>query len=96
MAFYGSTPGYRQVLDLHGRSALFEQLHELSRSNGWARMPELIDDDTLRLFVAYGETPQALAADVRARSTGVDRVALHAGEAVGPQTWAGVVRELSA
>ena len=96
VAFYGSTPGYRQVLDLHGRSDLFEELHALSRSGGWDRMPGLVDDDTLRTFVAYGETPEALAQDLRARTTGVDRLALHAGDAATPDTWAGVVAALRA
>lgn len=94
VAFYGSTPGYRHVLELHGLGTLFERLHALSRTGGWDEMAALVDDDTLRLFVAYGETPGALAQDIRARTAGADRVALHAGEAVSPPMWAGVVAAL--
>ena len=77
IAFYGSTPGYRHVLDHHGLGGLFDALHAASREGRWAEMPGLIDDDVLALFVARGDTPDALAAAVRARIDGVaDRVAL--------------------
>jgi probable F420-dependent oxidoreductase len=62
IAFYASTPGYRQVLDLHGWTATFERLHHLSRTGGWAEMPGEISDEQLDAFAAYAETPQALAA----------------------------------
>ena len=57
VAFYGSTPGYRHVLALHGLDDLFGELHELSRTGGWDRMSALVDDDTLRTFAAYAESP---------------------------------------
>ena len=58
VAFYGSTPGYRHVLALHGLDDLFGELHELSRTGGWDRMSALVDDDTLRTFAAYAESPE--------------------------------------
>ena len=77
VAFYGSTPGYRHVLDQHGLGALHEALHALSRSGGWAEMPELVDDDVLALFAVRGEDPVEVAAAVRERTEGVaDRVGL--------------------
>ncbi len=77
VAFYGSTPGYRHVLDHHGLSTLFEALHERSRSGRWDEMPGLVDDDVLGLFVVRGEHPAGIAAAVRERVRGVaDRVAL--------------------
>ncbi|WP_259313103.1 TIGR03617 family F420-dependent LLM class oxidoreductase [Capillimicrobium parvum] len=91
IAFYGSTPGYRQVLDLHGWSGLFEELHALSRSDGWGRMPGLVTDEQLTTFAAYGETPQALAEDLGPRTRGVDRVALTAGEGADLESWAPLV-----
>lgn len=94
VAFYGSTPGYRHVLDLHGRGDLFEALHARSREGTWDGMAELVDDETLRLFVAYGETPAELADDLRARSANVDRLALHAGRSATPSTWAPAIAEL--
>ena len=77
VAFYGSTPGYRHVLDHHGLGDLFEALHAASRAGDWATMPALVDDDVLGLFVTRGADPESLAAAVRARLDGVaDRVAL--------------------
>ncbi|WP_372789473.1 TIGR03617 family F420-dependent LLM class oxidoreductase [Paraconexibacter sp.] len=80
VAFYGSTPGYRHVLDHHGLETLFEALHARSRDGRWAEMPALIDDDVLGLFAVRGEDPAALAADIAGRLGGLaDRVSL-AGE----------------
>ena len=77
VAFYGSTPGYRHVLDHHGLGALFEALHERSRAGDWAAMPALVDDEVLALFVARADEPVALAAAVRERVGGLaDRVCM--------------------
>jgi len=77
VAFYGSTPGYRHVLDHHGLGTLFDALHERSRSGGWAEMPALVEDDVLALFAVRGGDPAAVAAAVRDRVGGVaDRVGL--------------------
>ena len=94
VAFYGSTPGYRHVLALHGLDDLFGELHELSRTGGWDRMSALVDDDTLRTFAAYAESPEELAADLRRRTDGVDRVALHSGAEAAPESWSDIVRAL--
>lgn len=77
VAFYGSTPGYRHVLDHHGLGAIHDALHRLSRSGGWAEMPAVVDDDVLALFAVRGEDPIATADAVRERVRGVaDRVGL--------------------
>jgi probable F420-dependent oxidoreductase len=77
VAFYGSTPGYRDVLDHHGLGSLHEALHALSRSGGWSEMPGLIDDDVLALFAVRGRDPVAVADAVRRRVEGIaDRVGL--------------------
>ena len=96
VAFYGSTPGYRHVLDHHGLGALFEALHERSRAGDWAALPGLVDDDVLALFVARGEDPRALAAAVRERVGGLaDRVCLVA-EGAEPAALAPVAAALAA
>ncbi len=77
VAFYGSTPGYRHVLDHHGLGSLHEDLHRLSRSGGWEEMAALIDDQVLELFAVRGTDPVAVAQAVRHRVEGVaDRVGL--------------------
>lgn len=98
VAFYGSTPGYRHVLDHHGLGslfALFEALHARSRAGAWAEMPALVDDDVLGLFCARADDPAALAAEVRARVGGLaDRVALVA-EGAPPEALAPVAAALA-
>jgi probable F420-dependent oxidoreductase len=74
IAFYGSTPAYAKVLELHGWSDLHTELHRLSREGRWDAMGELIDDDVLRAFAVAA--PLAEVADALvARCDGViDRV----------------------
>jgi len=54
IAFYGSTPAYRGVLDLHGWGALHEELHAASRRGEWERMADLVDDEVLAAFAVVG------------------------------------------
>ncbi|MET9231502.1 TIGR03617 family F420-dependent LLM class oxidoreductase [Lentzea sp. NPDC003310] len=61
IAFYGSTPAYRPVLDLHGWGALHEELHRMSRRQQWAEMSELITDEVLAQFCVLG-TPETVTA----------------------------------
>ncbi|TWP51396.1 TIGR03617 family F420-dependent LLM class oxidoreductase [Lentzea tibetensis] len=71
IAFYGSTPSYRKVLDLHGWGALHEELHRMSRRQLWAEMTELISDDVLRAFAVVGSPDEVVA---RLRERRIDRV----------------------
>ena len=47
LAFYGSTPAYRGVLNLHGWGNIQSELNTLSRRGQWAAMGSLITDDVL-------------------------------------------------
>ena len=74
IAFYGSTPAYRNVLDLHGWGDLHTELHRLSRQGDWEAMGALIDDDVLATFAVVAPVDEVAAA-VHARCDGVvDRV----------------------
>lgn len=66
IAFYGSTPAYRPVLELHGWADLGQQLNLLSRRQEWAQMGELINDDVLDAFAVSGN-PVEVAAGIRQR-----------------------------
>ncbi|HET8994947.1 MAG TPA: TIGR03617 family F420-dependent LLM class oxidoreductase [Rhodococcus sp. (in: high G+C Gram-positive bacteria)] len=62
IAFYGSTPAYRPVLDLHGLGDLGDELNRLSKTaddGKWATMADLIDDGILALFAAEGAPAEA-------------------------------------
>ena len=54
IAFYGSTPGYRPVLDLHGWGDL-QELNRLSKAGEWVDMGALIDDDLLATFAIVAD-----------------------------------------
>ena len=66
LAFYGSTPAYRPVLDIHGWADLQPELHTLSKQGRWAEMGGLITDEMLHTIAACG-TPAQIAAHVRER-----------------------------
>ncbi len=69
VAFYGSTPAYRPVLEEHGWGELGDALHELSVTRDpdrWARMTELVPDEVLEEF-AVVSTPEELPAALAAR-----------------------------
>lgn len=66
IAFYGSTPAYRPVLECHGWEGLQPKLNQLSKNNGWERMPELISDEMLETFAVVGE-PRQVATEIRRR-----------------------------
>jgi probable F420-dependent oxidoreductase len=94
LAFYGSTPAYRQTLDVHGWGALHEELNRLSKAGRWDDMTGLIDDEILRTIAVVGPR-HAIAAALRERLAGVaDAVSLTHNRAPDPELWAEVVDEL--
>jgi probable F420-dependent oxidoreductase len=66
IAFYGSTPAYKGVLELHGWGGLQEELNALSKQGKWVEMGGLIDDEILTTFAVVGE-PEAIAPELHAR-----------------------------
>ena len=66
IAFYGSTPAYRAVLDLHGWGGLQDELNGLSKQGRWADMGDLIDDEILNTFAVVAE-PEAVAPELQRR-----------------------------
>ncbi len=78
LAFYGSTPAYRPVLDLHGWGDLQAELHGRSRRGEWEAMGELIDDEVLNAFAVVAPA-ERLAEAVLERWGGlVDRFSFYA------------------
>ncbi|MGH0033663.1 MAG: LLM class F420-dependent oxidoreductase [Myxococcota bacterium] len=74
IAFYGSTPAYRGVLELHGWGELQTELNQLSKRGEWIAMGDRIGDDVLEEFAVVAE-PAKVAQEIKARFGGlVDRV----------------------
>ncbi|MSP41770.1 MAG: TIGR03617 family F420-dependent LLM class oxidoreductase [Alphaproteobacteria bacterium] len=95
IAFYGSTPAYRGVLDMHGWSTLQPQLNLMSKQGKWVEMGDLIDDEMLDIFAVVGE-PYEIVPMLKSRYSGlVDRFSLSFGF-VPPEKRPALIRELAA
>ncbi len=91
IAFYGSTPAYRPVLELHGWGDLQPELNTLSKRGEWEKMGELINDDILNTFAVVAPLDQ-VAAEVRNRFENiVDRFSFYAPYKANPEMWKGVL-----
>ncbi len=78
LAFYGSTPAYKPVLELHGWGDLQVELNRLSKQGQWDAMADLIYDDVVDAFAVVAE-PADVAAKVLARFGDiVDRFSFYA------------------
>jgi len=91
IAFYGSTPAYRPVLELHGWGDLQSELNTLSKRGEWVKMGELIDDDVLDAFAIVGPIG-TIAAQVKARyGDVVDRFSFYAPYKMDSGEWKAVL-----
>ena len=76
IALYGSTPGYRRVLDAHGWGDLQGELNTLLKQDRHGDMRSLISDDIVEAFVVQG-TPGEIPAKITARFGDIaDRISL--------------------
>ena len=94
IAFYGSTPAYRGVLDRHGWGDLHERLNAMSRGQAWAEMADAIGDDVLDTFAVSGDAA-AVAAGLQTRFGDiVDRISLYTPYPADPAQLAAVAAAL--
>jgi probable F420-dependent oxidoreductase len=73
LAFYGSTPAYRPVLEVEGWGDVQPELNALSKRGGWAEMAGLITDEMVDTLAVHG-TPDQVAAEVVHRFGDCDRI----------------------
>jgi probable F420-dependent oxidoreductase len=96
IAFYGSTPAYKGVLDAHGWGGLQEELNALSKQGKWVEMGDLIDDEILNTFAVVGE-PERIAPELSTRYGDViHRISFYAPYRSDPERWQGVMDALKA
>ncbi len=74
LAFYGSTPAYRPVLEVEGWADLQPELNRLSKTGDVAAMSALVDDTVLDTLAVAG-TPEQCAAELHRRFGEVPGVA---------------------
>ena len=95
IAFYGSTPAYRGVLEAHGWGALQDDLNKLSKQGAWEDMGNLIDDEILNTFAVVG-TPEEVAPELLRRYGDViARISFYAPYKSDPERWSGVLQALT-
>jgi probable F420-dependent oxidoreductase len=94
IAFYGSTPAYRPVLDMHGWGDAQGELNRLSKEGRWAEMGAVIDDEMLTSFAVVAE-PGRVAEGILDRYGDVaDRVSFYAPYRTEPELWSDVIARL--
>jgi len=94
IAFYGSTPAYKGVLELHGWNGLHEELNALSKKGGWVEMGNLITDDILNTFAVVGEPEQVAPELLRRYGDVVGRISFYAPYRSNPDRWRQVMADL--
>jgi probable F420-dependent oxidoreductase len=96
IAFYGSTPAYRPVLELHGWGDLQDELNLMSKEGRWKEMGDAIDDEVLDAFAVVG-TPDAVVAGLRERWGGqLTRLSFYAPYEIPPDDLTELVAALKA
>ncbi|MFL6207199.1 MAG: LLM class F420-dependent oxidoreductase [Acidimicrobiales bacterium] len=96
IAFYGSTPAYRPVLELHGWGGLQDDLNKMSKEGKWQEMGELITDEILHTFAVVAE-PEKLASGLSERYGDiVQRLSFYAPYKSDPDRWRSVMEQLKA
>jgi len=75
IAFYGSTPAYKPVLDSIEMGELQPELNAMSKQGRWEAMGELIDDKTLNAISVQGDARE-VARQIKSRYSHIaDRTA---------------------
>ena len=96
VGFYGSTPAYWPVLELHGHGDLGRKLNEMSKRGEWDEMTMAVPEEVVHLFAAVGDY-SVIASEIEARFGGLsDAVSARiAPFAVGEANWpAGLIQDV--
>jgi len=76
VSFYGSTPAYKGVFELHGWYDLQPKLNRLSKEGKWEEMAESLPEDVVDAFVISG-TPEQVVDKLKETFAGkIDRSSL--------------------
>lgn len=95
LAFYGSTPAYKPVLDSIGAGELQPELNAMSKQGRWTEMGSLFTDDVMNAFAIVAE-PQDIANQIKSRFGDViDRTSAAYGN-LSSEDRAQIVEELTA
>ena len=93
IGFYGSTPAYRAVLDVHGWGALQTQLSDLARNGEWDAMAHLIGDDVLDAFSIVAPLGEVAGRVCERFGDLIDRFSLYQIHSLGDEAARDILRE---
>jgi probable F420-dependent oxidoreductase len=92
IAFYGSTPAYRGVLELHGWGDLQTELNAASKRGEWEAMGKLITDEILETFAVVAEPEEIPQRLLERYGDLVDRLSFYAPYQSDPDRWSRVLQ----
>lgn len=96
LAFYGSTPAYFPVLELHGWGDIGPKLNQMSKQGRWDEMADLFTPEMVDAFAVKG-WPDEIPGLIAARCKGlIDRVTLYAPYRSDPSLWPAIVAGIRA
>ncbi len=95
IAFYGSTPAYKPVLDSIGAGELQGELNAMSKQGRWEEMGGLIDESILKEFAVVGE-PSTIAGQIIDRYGDIIDRTSAAYAHIGKEDRANIISELTA
>lgn len=96
MAFYGSTPAYKPVLDLHGFGDLHDTLNAMSKRGEWDAMALEIPDELVELMAVIGRPDEIPVLMHQRFGDLLHRVSLDAMYESDPALWPPIVAALRA
>lgn len=96
VAFYGSTPAYRPVLECHGWGELQTELNAMSKQGRWTEMGDLIDDEIVHTLAIVGEPEQLPGLLTQRYGELAQRVNLDVGTPQDLARWSDVLGQLKA
>ncbi len=96
IAFYGSTPAYRPVLDLHGWGHLSDELNQMSKRGEWDEMGGLITQEMVHEIAIVAPPDQVAARLLKTYGDVFTRTGFYAPYAVPDGFWEPIKAELQA
>jgi probable F420-dependent oxidoreductase len=96
IAFYGSTPAYRKVLELHGWGDLQDDLNRMSKEGRWKEMGDLVTDDILEQFAVVAPRDEVAAALTARWGDVLARLSFYAPYEADATQWDQVIADLKA
>ena len=96
IAFYGSTPAYRPVLEIHGWGDLQSDLNNLSKRGQWVEMAALIDDEILNTFAVVAPLEQVAPELGRRYGDVISRISFYNQDRGDPDRWQAVMAAIKA